>query len=317
MLVLYSMIRRELKYIVIALVMVASFFPTISARGYRVSDVQNVQIADRTRFVSNPDGILSAAAQASLDSLCYSLKERGIAEVAIVAVKDIEPRDMVAFSQELFEKWGVGDDKLDNGLGVLFVEDMREIRFHTGYGVEGVLTDAMCYRIQQQYMIPYFREGDYSSGMVEGLRAVDTLLSGGDLPIAEGEDDEDAMWFALVFVLLLVVMPIVMLLIYEHSLTKCPHCKKHKLLLTKRERIHLPTGAVLLVETLHCANCQKDHIRQRQDNDQHRRNGGGNGGIFIFPMGGFGSRGGGFGGGFGGGGFGGGSFGGGGSGSSW
>ena len=91
---MYSMIRRELKYIVIALVMVVSFFPTISARGYRVADVQNVQIADRTRFVSNPDGILSAAAQASLDSLCYSLKERGIAEVAIVVVDDIRPRDM-------------------------------------------------------------------------------------------------------------------------------------------------------------------------------------------------------------------------------
>ncbi|MEE1149066.1 MAG: TPM domain-containing protein [Alistipes sp.] len=306
------MIRRELKYIVIALVMVVSFFPTISARGYRVADVQNVQIADRTRFVSNPDGILSAAAQASLDSLCYSLKERGIAEVAIVAVKDIEPRDMVTFSQELFEKWGVGDDKLDNGLGVLFVEDMREIRFHTGYGVEGVLTDAMCYRIQQQYMIPYFREGDYSSGMVEGLRAVDTLLSGGDLPIADGENDEGAMWFALGFVLLLVVMPIVMLLIYEHSLTKCPHCKRHKLMVIKSEKMHLSTGVVLIVETLKCANCQKEHIRQRRDNNPT----GGGGGILFFPSGG-GSHGGGFGGGGFGGGFGGGSFGGGGSGSSW
>ena len=312
MLVLYSMIRRELKYIVIALVMVVSFFPTISARGYRVADVQNVQIADRTRFVSNPDGILSAAAQASLDSLCYSLKERGIAEVAIVAVKDIEPRDMVTFSQELFEKWGVGDDKLDNGLGVLFVEDMREIRFHTGYGVEGVLTDAMCYRIQQQYMIPYFREGDYSSGMVEGLRAVDTLLSGGDLPIADGENDEGAMWFALGFVLLLVVMLIVMLLIYEHSLTKCPHCKRHKLMVIKSEKMHLSTGVVLIVETLKCANCQKEHIRQRRDNNPT----GGGGGILFFPSGG-GSHGGGFGGGGFGGGFGGGSFGGGGGGSSW
>ena len=312
MLVLYSMIRRELKYIVIALVMVVSFFPTISARGYRVADVQNVQIADRTRFVSNPDGILSAAAQASLDSLCYSLKERGIAEVAIVAVKDIEPRDMVTFSQELFEKWGVGDDKLDNGLGVLFVEDMREIRFHTGYGVEGVLTDAMCYRIQQQYMIPYFREGDYSSGMVEGLRAVDTLLSGGDLPIADGENEEGAMWFALGFVLLLVVMPIVMLLIYEHSLTKCPHCKRHKLMVIKSEKMHLSTGVVLIVETLKCANCQKEHIRQRRDNNPT----GGGGGILFFPSGG-GSHGGGFGGGGFGGGFGGGSFGGGGGGSSW
>lgn len=311
MLVLYSMIRRELKYIVIALVMVVSFFPTISARGYRVADVQNVQIADRTRFVSNPDGILSAAAQASLDSLCYSLKERGIAEVAIVAVKDIEPRDMVTFSQELFEKWGVGDDKLDNGLGVLFVEDMREIRFHTGYGVEGVLTDAMCRRLQQEYMVPHFRDGDYSEGMVEGMMAVERLLTEGELPVAE-DDDKEAMLLALAWVIVVLILPITALVIYEYRRTRCPHCKRHKLMVIKSEKMHLSTGVVLIVETLKCANCQKEHIRQRRDNNPT----GGGGGILFFPSGG-GSNGGGFGGGGFGGGFGGGSFGGGGGGSSW
>ena len=305
------MIRRELKYIVIALVMVVSFFPTISARGYRVADVQNVQIADRTRFVSNPDGILSAAAQASLDSLCYSLKERGIAEVAIVAVKDIEPRDMVTFSQELFEKWGVGDDKLDNGLGVLFVEDMREIRFHTGYGVEDVLTDAMCRRLQQEYMVPHFRDGDYSEGMVEGMMAVERLLTEGELPVAE-DDDKEAMLLALAWVIVVLILPITALVIYEYRRTRCPHCKRHKLMVIKSEKMHLSTGVVLIVETLKCANCQKEHIRQRRDNNPT----GGGGGILFFPSGG-GSNGGGFGGGGFGGGFGGGSFGGGGGGSSW
>ena len=309
------MIKIGFKYWVVVLMMVVGFATTLSAQRYGVEDIPNVQLADRTRFVSNPDGIIAADAQATLDSLCRSLKERGIAEVVIVAVRDIQPRDMLHFSQELFEGWGVGDDKLDNGLGILFVEDMREIRFHTGYGLEGVLPDAMCYRIQQDFMLPYFRDGDYSRGMVEGMRAVERLLSSGELPTATAEADEGAMIFALVFVLLIVVLPIVMLLVYERRKLRCPHCKKHKLLCVKRERMHLSTGVVLLVETMHCANCQKDFVRQREDNDPHRRGGGG-GGILFFPMGGFGggfgSRGGGFGGGFGGG-----SFGGGGSSSSW
>lgn len=313
---MYNMVKAIIKYCAVVLVMVVGFTTSLSAKSYRVADIQNIQLRDRTRFVSNPDGILSDDAQATLDSLCYSLKERGIAEVAIVVVDDIRPRDMVEFSQELFESWGVGDDKLDNGLGILFVEDMREIRFHTGYGLEGVLSDAMCYRIQQEYMVPYFRDGDYSEGMVEGMRAVDMVLSGGELPVAEGEDDGELKWFAFIFVLLFMVVPIIMLLIYERNRTKCPHCKQHKLLVVGREKVHLSTGIVLVVETLRCGNCGKEVVRQREDNDPHRR-GGGNGGIFIFPMGGGGSRGGGFGGGFGGGGFGGGSFGGGGSGSSW
>ena len=64
----------------------------------------------------------------------------------------------------------------DNGLGILLVVDRREVRFVTGPGLEGVLPDALCKRIQMRYMLPYFREGDYSAGMVAGLRAVASVL---------------------------------------------------------------------------------------------------------------------------------------------
>lgn len=281
------------------------------AKTYTPKDIPNVQVGERTRFVSNPDAILSERAVAVLDSLCLSLSERGIAEVAVVVVEDISPRDMVGFSQSLFEMWGVGDEALDNGLGVLLVEDMREIRFHTGYGLEGVLTDAMCRRLQQEYMVPHFRDGDYSEGMVEGMMAVERLLTEGELPVAE-DDDKEAMLLALAWVIVLLVVPITALVIYEYRRTKCPHCKRHKLMVIKSEKMHLSTGVVLIVETLKCANCQKEHIRQRRDNNPT----GGGGGILFFPSGG-GSHGGGFGGGGFGGGFGGGSFGGGGGGSSW
>ena len=104
-----------IKYILIALL--SLFVVSVEAKSYRVRDIQNVQRVDSQRFVSNPDGILSREAVSVLDSICYALKASGVAEVAIVAVDDIRPRDMVGFSQELFEGWGVGDDELDNGLG--------------------------------------------------------------------------------------------------------------------------------------------------------------------------------------------------------
>lgn len=294
--------------------------PGVEVEAWRVSDIRNMQLSDHTRFVSNGDGVLDADAVAVLDSICYSLKERGIAEVAIVAVRDIYPRDMLGFSQELFEGWGVGDDELDNGLGILLVEDMREIRFHTGYGIEGVLTDAHCYEIQQQYMVPYFRQGDYSAGMVAGVRAVDALLTSGQLPRAEAEDDGAVMWLALCIVVIFVLVPIVMVIVAERAKSKCPNCGKHSLRVVKRDRMILSTMQHYIVETLHCDNCHTDHTRRQRDDDHHSGNGGG--GIWFFPLGMGGTRrgggyGGGFGGGFGGGGFGGGSFGGGGSGSSW
>lgn len=299
------------KYILIALLSLS--VASVEAKSYRVRDVQNVQRLDSRRFVSNPDGILSREAVETLDSICYALKASGLAEVAIVAVDDIRPRDMVGFSQELFEGWGVGDNDLDNGLGILLVGDMREIRFHTGYGLEGVLPDALCYRIQQDYMVPYFRDGNYSQGMVSGMRAVDKVLSGEELPVAESEDDSLAIIVALLFVVFCMLLPMILIVMHSRQLTKCPECGKHTLRVVSKQSVRLSASITRVTTILHCDNCHSEHTRTENQNN-HR---GGGGGIWIMPMGGFGSGRGGFGGGGFGGGFGGGSFGGGGSGSSW
>lgn len=291
-----------------------SLISTVYAREYRVEEIENVQIENRERFVTNPDGILSAEAVKTLDSLCYSLRTRGIAQVAIVAVKEIEPNDPLAFAMELFERWGVGNKERDNGLGILLVEDLREIRFVTGYGIESALPDIMCTRIQRNYMLPHFREGDYSTGMVEGLRAVDSLLTGGELDQGlrddVGEEGDDAL-LALVLTILLVVLPLVLFIIHERQITKCPNCGKHGLkvkqrIVTKNTPLERTT-----VEHLVCSYCGSEHKRTKHE-DRHT----GGGGPIIFGGGGFGS-GGSFGGGSFGGGFGGGSFGGGGGGSRW
>lgn len=305
------MVAKRVYVLLLALAMFVGL-GEVEARGYRVKDIQNVQLQDRTRFVSNPDGILSRDAVARLDSLCYSLKERGIAEVAIVAVDDIASRDVFSFSQELFETWGVGDDRLDNGLGILLVKDMREVRFHTGYGLEGVLTDAMCVQIQQDYMLPSFREGDYSAGMVLGVEAVNTLLTSGELPRAEGGDDEMAMIMALFITLFLVVLPLFLIVVADRAKKRCPSCGKHTLRVTDRSIVEKTATHVTIHETLVCDNCKTIHTRTTR-----RNNGGGGNGIIFTPMGFGGGRGGGFGGGSFGGGFGGGSFGGGGGGSRW
>lgn len=299
-------------YILLLAVAILAGVVDVQAKRYGVKDIPNVQLQDRTRFVSNPDGILSREAVMHLDSICYSLKERGIAEVVVVAVDDIKSGDVFSFSQQLFTSWGVGDGELDNGLGILLVKDMREVRFHTGYGLEGVLPDATCVQIQQDYMLPSFREGDYSAGMVHGVEAVDGLLTTGELPRAErSEDDEAAMIMAFIMTLLLVVVPLIFIFRSVRASTKCPNCGKHTLRVTERAIVERTATHVTIQEILVCDNCHTTHTRTT------RRNNGG-GGIVFMPMG-FGGmgRGGGFGGGSFGGGFGGGSFGGGGGGSRW
>jgi uncharacterized protein len=297
------------------LLLLVFFYTSAEARPYSVEEIPNVQLSNRYKFTSNPDGILSQAAVARIDSICYDLRHRGIAQTAVVAVAEIDSDDVFEFAYELFSKWGVGS-KSNSGIGILLVEEAREIRFVTGYGVEGALPDAICKRIQTQYMLPYFRNGDYSSGMVAGVEAIRSVLNGSELD-AGGNDDYissegEPVFGIIAFFALMMIGGMVILYLAIRASQRCPNCKEIALQKDSARVISRDFGATTYEDTYICAKCGTVVKRKRQDYDSSHNNRGG-GGPIIMGGGGFGRGGGGsFGGGWGGG-----SFGGGGAGSRW
>jgi uncharacterized protein len=127
-------------------------------------------------YVADPDGILGAEVIATLNAQLLQLERDTGAQVAVVAIGDTDPQDIFSFAQALFERWGIGDTLRDDGLLMLLVKDQRTIRLHTGYGLEGTLPDVVCKRIQEQFMVPEFRRGDYGAGLIAGLAQVSQLL---------------------------------------------------------------------------------------------------------------------------------------------
>lgn len=284
------------------------------AGSYTVDEVPNVQVESRYRFTSNPDEILSEEAVAAIDSICYDLRRRDIAQVAVVAVDDIEGEDVFTFAYELFSKWGVGRQEENDGLGILLVKERHEIRFLTGGGLEGVLTDALCKRIQMNYMLPYFRDDAYSEGMVAGMQAIDRLLSGSELDdgVTEEYPDELPVGEILLVMALGIGIPCLLLAAYAYRRKRCPHCGRHKLEQQSTRIVNRTAHATIFEATLVCAACGHTLKRRRVEQRDNHFGGRGGGGRFLGGSGGF------FGGGSSGGGsFGGGSFGGGGAGSKW
>ena len=108
------------------------------------ADIPNVHKANRTRYVSNPDGVLSRQAEERLDSLLGAVWQATSAEVVVVAVDSIEGADIDSFATELFSLWGIGKKDNDNGLLILISRGDRRATLRTGYGLEGVLPDAVC-----------------------------------------------------------------------------------------------------------------------------------------------------------------------------
>ncbi|MCF6184949.1 MAG: TPM domain-containing protein [Bacteroidales bacterium] len=123
-------------------------------------------------FVSNPDAILNNEEIDSLNSMIQKIEDSSKAQIAVVVLQSIGNVVPKNFATELFNYWHVGDSEKNNGLLILLVMNQHRVEFETGYGIEGILSDAACYDIQQKYMIPEFKNGNYGKGMIQGVKAV-------------------------------------------------------------------------------------------------------------------------------------------------
>ena len=295
---------RKCLFIISFLCILSNLF--LQAKQYTIQDIPMVHLQDRTRYVSNPDGILSPYAVGTMDSILYALEEKTGIQTLVVVVTGIEGGDCFDFAYRLGQEMGVGQKERNNGLVVLLSTDERCIQFATGYGLEGIIPDAICKRIQNRHMIEHLSKGDWDTGMVEGIRALNGYLDGSMDNI--GNDEED---FTIILILLIFItggMIVFGVAIWHNN--RCPKCKKHKIQRISSHVISRINGYKTEETTYLCQHCGHTFKRQTKSIDQNYR--GPRGGSTIFMGGGGFGRGGG---GFSGGSFGGGSFGGGGAGS--
>lgn len=129
-------------------------------------------------YVSNPDKILTAEQVSMIDAMLKQTQDSSKAQVAVVVLQSIGGSVPKNFATELFNFWGLGTKESNNGLLILLVMDQRRIEFETGYGLEGILPDAKCFQIQQDYMVPRFKEGNYGQGMIDGVAATVEIIMG-------------------------------------------------------------------------------------------------------------------------------------------
>ena len=280
---------------------------SLQAKEYTIKEIPMVHLQDRTRYVSNPDGILSESAVSTMDQILYQLEQNTGIQTLVVVVTGIEGGDCFDFAYRLGKEMGVGQKGRDNGLVILLSTDERCIQFATGYGLEGVLPDAICKRIQSRYMVEPFGKSDWNTGMVEGIRAVNGYLDGSMENI--GGEEEDMLPLYIFGAFMLGGLGLFGFAVWSQN--RCPKCKKHKIQRISSQTLSRANGFITEETTYLCQNCGHTFTRKTKSSDPNFRGPRGGSGP-IFMGGGFGGRGGG---GFSGGSFGGGSFGGGGAGS--
>lgn len=132
--------------------------------------------------VTDLAGILDAGTQQQLLRLVREVQERTTAEIAILTVPSTEPLTLEEYAVAIFDRWKIGMRGQDNGLLFLVSVRDRRMRITTGYGLEGILPDGRVGEIRDRDIIPYFRAGRYTEGILRGTEALASqiLTQGGE-----------------------------------------------------------------------------------------------------------------------------------------
>lgn len=112
-----------------------------------------------------------------LSSLIEKVEQKTTMEIAVVTVNSIAPYDEKEYARILFDNWKPGKKGKDNGVLVFLAVKERRWRIETGYGVEGILPDALCGEIGRSYMVSYFKEGKYGEGLYQGICAIANIIA--------------------------------------------------------------------------------------------------------------------------------------------
>lgn len=125
-----------------------------------------------TGYVNDFAGVVDAGYASRIADLIRQLKEKTGAEIAVVTVASLGEMGSEEFANQLFQRWGLGQKGMDNGVLILLSLADRKVRIEPGYGLEGPLPDGFCGGIIREVMLPSFKRGEYGKGLYLGTAAV-------------------------------------------------------------------------------------------------------------------------------------------------
>jgi uncharacterized protein len=143
-----------------------------------------------TARVTDLTGTLTAEQQGALEQKLAAFEAAKGSQLAVLIVPTTHPEEIEQYSIRVVDQWKlgrgtVGGKKVDDGALLLVAKDDHRIRIEVGYGLEGVLTDAMSNRIISETITPAFREGNFYEGIDAGLDQMMKLIQGEPLPPPE------------------------------------------------------------------------------------------------------------------------------------
>lgn len=121
--------------------------------------------------------VLDPATLAALDAKLAAQEAKVTDQLVVATVPSLQDTSIEDYANRLFRFWQIGQAKKNNGVLFLVAPAERKVRIEVGYGLEGILTDAVSSTIIRNAVVPSFKAGDMAGGIVRGTDAILEILN--------------------------------------------------------------------------------------------------------------------------------------------
>ena len=174
-----------------------------------------------TAFFNDYARVVSAGTAARLNQTLEDFERQSSDQIVVAVFPKMQSDSSVQdYTLRIFRAWGVGQQDKNNGVALfVFVQD-HKLFLQVGYGLEGVLPDALGKRIIDEQITPRFKAGDFDGGLSAGVSAILAATKGeykgNGTTVAEGRSAIHVSqggqvvvpFLILIFVVLFIVLPL-------------------------------------------------------------------------------------------------------------
>lgn len=166
------------------------------------------------RLVNDFTQLFSEQENNALEQKLRTYHDTTSTQIYVVVINDLHGYEIADYATQLAEQWQIGQKGRDNGVLILVKNkvgnERGQVFIATGYGMEGVLPDALAKRIVETEIIPFFQQGQYYKGIDAAINAIISVAAGEykALPQAQ-QDGEDTMTGLFVLLILFVLIYII------------------------------------------------------------------------------------------------------------
>ena len=130
------------------------------------------------QLVSDFTNTLSFQEWQSLEKLLKDFEDTTSTQIAVLMISSLEGGNIEEYANKTFEVNKIGQAKKDNGVLLVIAKQDRKLKIEVGYGLEGVLTDAVSSQIIRNEIVPLFKQENYFGGIVTGVDAIMRATAG-------------------------------------------------------------------------------------------------------------------------------------------